>query len=336
MRDLYDTAEVDVDLANELYPFRGGHLAGLNNLRTRDALDFLRRHHQQCITSGQWEDPGVVTPPPVAPVENDLDALWNDSRSAFQGTVPDGEEELADVLADAIWAAGAELPDGFHFDCSAARAYLEVETHKPDNSVTKRLVAVCNASTRGVAFGKQVSELEERADEIPVVIVRTTDFPKTGKAIAQIAGMLKRHGEKVVAADAEWRRMLAFEAFRKRHEQRREFAAWQKAARPLGELDSLQKILKLSSFAASRACRSIHRRRLFHQNRPTRLRRPSTSFGPGRRKRGAAHPWPHGQRKPGPRHLRPERVCPTCGVPRRDGKRQDDGRPQPDRTTARP
>ena len=54
---LYDTAEVEVDPANELYPFRDDHLAKLNNMRSRDALDFLRRHHQRCITAGRWEEP---------------------------------------------------------------------------------------------------------------------------------------------------------------------------------------------------------------------------------------------------------------------------------------
>ena len=54
---LYDTAEVEVDPANELYPFRDDHLAKLNNMRSRDALDFLRRHHQHCITVGRWEEP---------------------------------------------------------------------------------------------------------------------------------------------------------------------------------------------------------------------------------------------------------------------------------------
>ena len=247
---LYDTAEVEVDPADELYPFRDDHLAKLNNLRSRDALDFLRRHHQRCITAGRWEEPEGSMPPPPPPVENDLDPLWNDFHSAFQATVPDGEEELARVLADAIGAATAELPDGFQFDCAPDRRYLEVETHRPDNGVDKLLVAVCNASTRGIAFGKQISELEKRAGEIPVAIVRTTDFPKSGKAATQIAGMLKRHGRTVVVADADWRRMLAFEAFRKQHATRPDFAAWQKAARPLGELDSLQKILKLSALAA--------------------------------------------------------------------------------------
>ena len=42
---LYDLADVEVDPVDELYPFRGDHLARLNNMRSRDALDFLRRHH---------------------------------------------------------------------------------------------------------------------------------------------------------------------------------------------------------------------------------------------------------------------------------------------------
>jgi len=115
---LYDMAEVEVDPANELYSFRDVHLAKLNNLRSRDALDLLRRHHQHCITEGQWEEPEGSMPTQQPPVENDLDPLWNDFHSAFQATVPDSEEDLARVLADAIGAATAEMPDGFQFDCA--------------------------------------------------------------------------------------------------------------------------------------------------------------------------------------------------------------------------
>jgi Helicase HerA, central domain len=110
---------------------------------------------------------------------------------------------------------------------------------------------VCNVNTKGTAFGKQITELEKRAGEIPIAIVRTTDFPKSGKAATQVAGMLKQHGRTAVVANADWRRMLAFEAFRKLHAIRPEFAAWQKGARPLGELASLQKILKLSAIAVT-------------------------------------------------------------------------------------
>ena len=44
--------------------------------------------------------------------------------------------------------------------------------------------------------------------------------------------------------------MLAFEAFRKRHEHRPDFTAWQRSARPLAALASLENILKLSSVVA--------------------------------------------------------------------------------------
>src|SRR5262249_54419701 len=149
--------------------------------------------------------------------------------------VPDDEEELAGILATAIGAATDELPEGYQFECARNQRYVEVETHKPDNEVDRLLVSVCNAGTRGIAFGKQLIELEQRAGEIPVAIVRTTSFPKTGKAAAQVAGMLRTQGLTAVVANGDWRRMLAFEAFRKGHASRPDFAAWQKEARPLGE-----------------------------------------------------------------------------------------------------
>ena len=214
---LYDTAEVEVDPANELYPFRDDHLARLNNLRSRDALDFLRRHHQHCITAGRWEEPEESTPRAAASCRK--------TTSTHSGTTFTPRSRRPCPTARRSWPMcwptpsappRPSCPTAFTSIAAPDGRYLEVETHKPDNGVDKLLVAVCNANTRGVAFGKQLSELEKRAGEIPVAIVRTTDFPKTGKAATQIAGMLKRHGRTVVVADADWRRMLAFEAFRKR------------------------------------------------------------------------------------------------------------------------
>jgi hypothetical protein len=246
---LYDSAEVENDRADELYPFGEDHLVPLKGMRTRDALDYLRRHHQRCIAAGRWLEPVAAGSDPVAlPASSGhaLDELWNDFHSTFSATVPDEENGLAGVLRDAIGATTAELPDGYHFGCEPVDGrFLQVEIHKPDNSIDKVLVGVCNASTRSPKFGQQISELEQRAGEIPVAIVRTTDFPKTGKAVKQIAGMLKRQGERIVVADSDLRRMLAFDAFRTAHANRSEFSAWQLRARPLGELGSLQKILKL-------------------------------------------------------------------------------------------
>jgi hypothetical protein len=245
---LYDMADVEPDPGNDLYPFRDEHLVSQNGKRSRDALDYLRRHHQHCIAIGFWEEPGQIVPPPPPPPPSDLDALWNDFHAGFRTTVPDEEEDLARVLAGAITALSAELPDGAHFGCTEPDGcYLEVDRHAAADGVGKLLVAVCNKNVRGPGLGKQLGDLEKRAGEIPVAIVRTTDFPKSGKAIEQIAKLLKRHGTKVVVADTDWRGMLAFKAFHQEHAARPEFVAWQKAARPLSGLDSLQRMLKLST-----------------------------------------------------------------------------------------
>jgi hypothetical protein len=257
---LFDTAEVETDPADGLYPFRDEHLTRLNQMRARDVLDYLRRHHERCILAGRWEEP-VDAPVGVQSHDESTswDSLWNDFHAAFRADVPDSEEELAGVLAQAIRSASIELPDGFQVDCATPEGrYLELETHHADNTADKLLVAVCNAATRGPSFIRQLEELENRAGEIPVAIVRTTEFPKTGRAATQIGGMIKRHGRKLVVADAEWRRMLAFEAFRARH-QGTEFATWQQSARPLGELTALQRILNLSAVMALSPPSAAHR-----------------------------------------------------------------------------
>ncbi len=236
-------------------------------------------------------------------LDNDLDALWNDFHSAFQATVPDGEEDLAGVLADAIGAATAELPDGFHFGCDRRTGDTWKSRPTSRTTASTNCSSACATPARAASrSASNSSELEKRAGEIPVAIVRTTDFPKSGKAATQIAGMLKRHGRKVVVADADWRRMLAFEAFRKQHATRSDFAAWQKAARPLGELDSLQKILKLSALAAipRPAGRPTVRGR---RNAASTRLRPVPAVpapAPARTSDGVTRPRPHAQRDAGP------------------------------------
>jgi hypothetical protein len=253
---LFDSAGVGAD-DDALFPFKPEQLGKLSNMRSRDILDMLRRHHQRCVSAGRWEEPHELrTSPDKPPVslplaESQLDPLWNDFHSSYDAIVPDSEEELARVVADAVRASSLELPACYQFDCSEPRQrYVEVATCMPDNSVDKVLVAICNGKA-GPGLIKQVTDLEQTAGEIPVAVVRTTDFPKSGKAVEQIAKLLKRDGRKIVVADADWRRMLAFEAFRKLHSVRADFTPWQRSARPLGELDSLQRILRLQAIHAA-------------------------------------------------------------------------------------
>ncbi|HVK11287.1 MAG TPA: AAA family ATPase, partial [Gemmataceae bacterium] len=245
---LYDERGVDAGRADDLFPFREAHLIALGGLRARDALDFLRRHHERCILAGQWLEPESVDPdrgrtePVAPPTPSDLDPLWNDFHSTHKAAVPDEEEDLARTLADAIRSASAELPDGNHFgEPHVAGRFIEVETHRPGNVVDQLLVAVCNRKPQGGGLANQVTEVERRAGDIPVALVRTTDFPSpTAQVSKQIGKLLKRDGRRVVVENSDWRRILAFAAFRGQHGARADFAVWQRAARPLGELKSLQ------------------------------------------------------------------------------------------------
>jgi hypothetical protein len=91
----------------------------------------------------------------------------------------------------------------------------------------------------------QLKAAQQRADTTPISVVRTTDFPKTGQAIDLIGQLIKNHGYTVVVQDTDWRKMMAFAAFREKYKTAGGFDAWQKDAKPLGELASLQKLLRL-------------------------------------------------------------------------------------------
>lgn len=258
---LYATAEVDFDPANDLFPFREEHLPPLQPLKTRDILDVFRRHHQKCIHDREWSEPvfrqeagktvgtGTSEVEPL-PRTDELDSLWNDFHSSFQAQISDEENELAGVLAKAIRNCSDELQQGYHFgDPQPTGAYVEVETHRPNNAVDKLLVSLCNGKA-GAALLKQLAAVENRLGEFPAALVRSIEFPKSGKSLAPISAILKKDGRRVVVENAEWRRMHAFEAFAQQHRSRPDFTTWQQSARPLGQLRSLQDILRLKNLTA--------------------------------------------------------------------------------------
>jgi len=252
---LYATAGVET-AADDVFPFREAHFARLGGLRTRDALAWLRKHQERCFAAGQWEDPADESgPPEPAVVNSDFDQTWNDFASAFAYEVPDGEDDLARVIADAAGLLAPELPAGCHFGVSQRDGrFIEIERHQ-GNRVDKVPVAVCNADSRGGGLGKQITEAEKRFGDLPLTLVRSAEYPANGatKIAKQIRDVMARGGRRVTVADADWRRMAAFQAFRVTHGARRDFAAWQQAVKPLSALGSLQLMLGLTAFVAAPA-----------------------------------------------------------------------------------
>ncbi|HEY8505025.1 MAG TPA: hypothetical protein VIL46_10620, partial [Gemmataceae bacterium] len=224
LQHLYEEQGVPFGGQEPAFPFRREHLQRLVNLRTRDVLDYCRKHHERCVLAGQWVEPdgevatpgaaekGAETPTGEVEVLQALEQAWNDFHSSARVEVPDDEGTLAEVLAWAVAQCSEELPPEYHFAAEVVDGrMIPVELHFPGNAVDRLMVALCEKSPRGGGLSRQIGEVEKRAGEIPAVIVRSTDFPAGPKTevAKQLARIIKGGGRRAVVENAHWRQMLA-------------------------------------------------------------------------------------------------------------------------------
>src|SRR5262249_11806357 len=183
------------------YPFKPEHLAPLAQLRPRQILAFCHHHRERCIQGGRWVPPGPEPPPPPPPPPSvEFEQAWNDFQAAFKNSVPDEEAALAELLAWAVTNSSPEVPAEQWFSADPDGRMVPVERHGPANAVDCFLVGVCEKDARGGRLGRQITEVEQRAGQLPAVLVRSTAFPaRPGTAIAnQVAAVLERGGRRVV------------------------------------------------------------------------------------------------------------------------------------------
>jgi hypothetical protein len=256
---LYEENGIPADEENPTFPFTAATLRNLAGLGTRDVLAHCHHHREACVAAGRWLEPNwSATPSPTpAPADDPLQRQWNDFRSAFSDPVPDGEEALAGLLAWAVGQCSQEMPADFWFAADKHNLHgrmLAVEVHQPQNAVGRLLVAVCNKAAKGVGLANQITEAEKVASEIPVVLVRSTDFPRNPKGVVsqQIGKLVSRGGRRVVVRDTDWRAMLALQAFQRQHGKDPQFAAWVKESQPLINITSLREILAMNQLLRPR------------------------------------------------------------------------------------
>ncbi|MCX8140889.1 MAG: ATP-binding protein, partial [Gemmataceae bacterium] len=234
-----------------LYPLRSDELERLAQMRTRDILDLLRRHQEECRRTGQFVSLVQVIdkngPPDngngtAVPQEN-----WNNFLANFspeQG-IPDNERELAQLLARMIALCSAEMPNGVHFSQPKAdHNCIELEVQFA-NRKDQLLVAVCNARAQGGGLLRQLEHVQQRANGRAVAIVRTLEFPKSGESLKLMATLLRQNGRRLRLHDSELRHMLAFEQFATQSCQHPAFARWRRQFRPLTQLSFFQELLNL-------------------------------------------------------------------------------------------
>ncbi|MEZ4236965.1 MAG: DUF87 domain-containing protein [Myxococcota bacterium] len=259
---LVEERGVDADPADPTFPFAALDLAPLAGMRTRDVLDWCRRHRRRCVAAGVWQDPELVdvmgpaaarteTPTPAPRVRTAeiarLAQRWNDFLAEWAPQSTLAEATMAELVA---WVAGsaAEELDEIDLDVGLDGPVVEVGALRGDIR-EDWLVAVCEGSARGGQLGRRLDEVAVKARGRPVVFVRSTPFPRDPKTrvAAQLAAMCRPMGtgRRVVVENADWRAMEAFRGFHDQHHGEEAFGDWRRADRPLTRLRAVRHVLDL-------------------------------------------------------------------------------------------
>ncbi len=135
------------------YPLPAAILADHAGKQTREVLLGCGTYRDRCIAAGRViEHPSVsVASAPGEPESEstDLDLEWNDYKNAFEGSLPETEDELANVLALALELVSVELPSRPTIQARAKNRFIEVELSASAGLKSEIMIAVCDKNPRG-------------------------------------------------------------------------------------------------------------------------------------------------------------------------------------------
>ncbi len=175
-----------------------------------------------------------------------MEQSWNDARQE-PVHVNEAEEVRAELLAWGIERCNVELFGGYRHGVRVNGHTVWVDLQGMTHGASRFLVAVCEEAAQGGWLGKQLDEIAGRMNGSPVVLVRSTMFPRTARAAVtiQIGRLIGTTGRKVEVEDSDWRTLQSFRQFHRDHGDKPQFSVWQKSTRPLSQLAALRRILAL-------------------------------------------------------------------------------------------
>lgn len=236
-----------------LYPFTSTEIDMLVNSRTRDVLDWCRKHHEASKRTGEISAPAPVThsEPPPPEQTADISREWND----FLVTVkePESEQEMARLIAWALEHIREESPEAKPIQARVEDSYVFAR-----HGAAQVAVGVCEKAAQGGGLGNQVDSLRQLASEQGArpVAVRSTEYPRPGrgKISEKLKGIIEDGGRRLIISGAEWRRLSGLKQFMSRAPATPELRAWLQQDRPLGGINAIREILDLDQpFAAMEA-----------------------------------------------------------------------------------
>ncbi|HWO23953.1 MAG TPA: DUF87 domain-containing protein [Kofleriaceae bacterium] len=260
---LYAAFDVAWREDDPLFPFRPAQLQAVDKLRTRDCLAKLREYHSACIAARAIVEPApspaaavaapspaaaVAAPSPAAPAAVPpaaLDKLWHEALERV-GVLSDADEDLLELVADALRGAAVELDLALTIERDASRRLIASGAQ-----LRRRLIALCNRAPQGGRLGAQLSELQKAASQAALVPIalRNSDwsFQPKSKISQQVGALATADGLAVVLPEAQLRAAAAARALAASHPA--ELAALRRSKRPLTQLPFVREILELDRVA---------------------------------------------------------------------------------------
>ena len=179
-----------------VYPIPESELRQLENRRLRDVLEWCHQFQQQCAAAGKIINADEPVTIEVRSRELDLDtiaAAWSEAIQAKDLEIPDDEEEILAVVAEAAKAYVHEL--GLLLVAPPYKnGVLRLQMSR-DEDRAALAIAVVNRHYRGGAFTGQIESLRRRARGMVPIAVRTLEFPRgraCDKAMGQLVNMRGR------------------------------------------------------------------------------------------------------------------------------------------------
>ncbi|HSK02992.1 MAG TPA: ATP-binding protein, partial [Kofleriaceae bacterium] len=164
LEHLYAAFDVAWREDDPLFPFTPAQIEAVSQLRTRDCLGKFREYHNACIAARAVVPPTPAPAPeaprpaagaPAPPVT--LDRLWNETLGQV-GAMPDDDDQLLELVADALRGAAIELDLALAIERDAARRLVV-----GGPQLRRRLLALCNRAPQGGRLGVQIDELRATA-----------------------------------------------------------------------------------------------------------------------------------------------------------------------------
>ncbi len=253
LRHYFEAFEIPVKEEDPLYPFQAAELEGLASLRTRDVLDSCRIHRDRAVEKQRLPEPAFQAGPEPHPAGihvQELQQAWNDHLRNRDFQIPEEDLPLVGLLSEGLEHSGEEL------NPPCRLITKREDTHIDAIYGEKRLwIALCNKSARGGVLNRQLEQAEHRAGSRQLVLVRTTEWPSDPrtKICKFLGGLLGKGARRAVIEDSDWRTIMAYPEFAKKHGHESAFKEWRRTDRPLTSLPSIRSILGLSERTITRA-----------------------------------------------------------------------------------